>query len=429
MKLPAYLLLASALLLLLTGHTSAKYTENLTVQVFDYSLRPVEGAQVYVDYEINSVKGDSMTRPVLSDSHGYAYLLFTDYEEVDSQTNYAYTLYVKYGDQLQTASLIAVNGEKRVYTMQVESYVAFAHVLDQNGRPLPANVTVGTVTKPTDASGRAYFALPPGNYTLKVEQNDLLKNIPFRLDNSTGDHSIDAMLSYYSLDVLVQDDSLRPLPAQVMVGDASVMTDSSGIAHFRNVNTDSPQVVVTYGQGIKRIQPDLKSGTSLTVTFDTTKPTIKDQYSSVSDSGVGSVRFFVEDPGPAASGIDSVSVSYEVAGTPSALSVYTIGYNSFEAKIPAQPDGTLVKYTITVTDKEGNTAAGYGSYLVSQGGSGNSTNSTGGNLPPVQIPGEGIFAGIAVLAIAAFAAIYYYNKRKADAAQPPPIAPPQVPQQ
>jgi len=429
MRLPALLLLAA--MLALFGAAHAKYTENLTVQVFDNSLRPVQGAQAYVDYELNSVKGYVKTKPKLTDSRGYAQIVFSDYEPIDAETDYSYTLYVKYGDQLVSASLIAVDTENRTYTMQVESYITFVRVLDQNGHPLQANATVGQSTKPADSSGSAFFALPPGNYTLKVERNDLVKNVPFTLENATGDQSIEVVLSYYNLDVRVQDDKRRPLLAQVEVNGLASATDSDGMAHFENITTSSPQVIVVYGQGIKRIQPNLQAGQSLEVTFDVGKPSIKDSYSTLSASGVGTIRFFVEDAGAEASGIDSVSVSYEVSGVQNTLSVYTIGYNSFEAKIPAQPVGTLVKYTITVSDKEGNTAVGSGDYVVSPGGSeqGQNQSSPGTSMPSVPaIPNEGIFVGIAVLAVLAFAAIYYFNRKKGEIA-PPPIAPPQLPQQ
>ncbi|MFA5929505.1 MAG: hypothetical protein WC861_01350 [Candidatus Micrarchaeia archaeon] len=430
MRLSALFLLLFACALLLSGAPAARYTENLTVQVFDSTFRPVEGAQVYVEYELNSVAGNTRTKPKLSDSRGYANIIFTDYEEIDSQTEYAYTLYVKYGDQLASASLIAVDGESRTYTMQVESYVAFVRVFDQGGRPLQANATVGKSTKPTDATGRTYFILPPANYTLKVERNDLVKNIPFSIGSAEGDVSLDVMLSYYKLDILVQDDRRRPLSAKVDVGGTGAETDSEGIAHFENIPTSTPTVVVVYGQGIKRISPNLQESQSLEVTFDVNKPSIKDQYSTLSQSGVGLVRFFVEDAGPSASGIDAVSLSYEVAGVQNTVSVYTIGYNSFEAKIPAQPDGTLVKYAITVSDKEGNTAVGNGDYVVSLGGgaqipsNGSSPRAASPLMP--SIPSEAIFAAIAVLAVAAFAAVYYFNRKKGSI-QPPPIAPPAMP--
>ena len=434
MRLSAFFLLLAAGALLLTGAPWAKYTENLTVQVFDSFFRPVEGAQAYVDYELNSVKGNVKTKPKLTDSRGYTNILFTNYESIENETEYSYTLYVRYGDQLVSASLIAEDGEtgayNRAYTMQVESYLAFVRVFDQNGKPLQANVTAGNATKPTDSTGRTFFALPPGNYTLKVERNDMVKNIPLVLDNATGDKSMDVLLSYYKLDILVQDDKRRPLSAQVEVNGVGSKTDSDGAAHFENITTISPLVIVMHGQGIKRLQPNLQASQSLEVTFDLEKPSIKDQYSTLSPSGVGVIRFFVEDLGPEASGIDDVSVSYEVAGAQNTLSVYTLGYNSFEVKIPAQPVGTLVKYTITVSDKEGNSAVGYGNYVVSlERGEPASANASSPEMQMPSTPNEGIFVGIVVLAVLAFAVIYYLNMKKRSEISPPPIAPPQVPQQ
>ena len=434
MKVPVLLLLAAALVLALSSAAHAKYTENLTVQVFDYSLRPVEGAQAYVEYELNSIKGDIKTKPKLTNSRGDANIIFTNYEEIDSETQYSYTLYVKYGDQLVSASLIAGGGgnlsfSSRIYTMQVESHIAFVRVMDQKGKPLIANVSADGKTKETGAMGDTYFALSPGNYTLKVERGDLVKNIPFAIDNSTGDISTDAVLSYYSLDVLVKDDRRNPLSAQVEVNGAAGQTDSEGRAHFENITVDAPQVIVMYGQGIKRITPRLQSSSTLDVVFDVNKPAIKDQYSTLSPTGVATIRFFVEDAGPEASGIDTVSVSYEVAGVQNPLSVYAIGYNSFEAKIPAQAAGTLVKYTVTVSDKEGNSVSGTGNYVVPADGrqqqNGSSQQQGIPQSPPIS--GESVFVGIVALAIIAYAAIYYFNKKKP--AIQPPVAPPQIPPQ
>ena len=90
-----------------------------------------------------------------------------------------------------------------------------------------------------------------------------------------------------------------------------------------------------------------------------------------------------------------------------------------------------MKYAITVSDKEGNTAVGYGDYVVSLGGDApNATNTSApGTSAPIipSLPNEGVFIGIAVLALAAFAAAYYFNKKKGGEIAPPPIAPPQLP--
>lgn len=436
MRLTQILLIAAAFLLLQQGAPHAGYTENLTVQVFDQALRPVEGAQAYVEYELNSIKGDVKTKPKATDSTGYANILFTDYEEIESSTDYAYTLYVKYGDQLESASLVAVNGESRTYTMEVESYIAFVRVMDQTGKPLSANVTANGVTRQTNAEGSTFFALPPGNYTLKVERSDLVRNLPLLINAATGDRSIDAVLSYYSLEVHVKDDRRNPLSATVDVNGEAAKTDSDGVARFSNITTDTPTVIVTYGQGIKRMQALLQASNSLEVVFDVNKPAIKDQVSTISPSGVGTIRFFVEDTGPEASGVDTVSVSYEVGATQNQLSVYAIGYNSYEVKIPAQAAGTLVKYSITVSDKEGNTAASQGDYVVQpQSQSNSSAPAPDAPMPasePVQ--NETIFVGIVALAVLAFAAIYYFNKKRAERAiepppSSPPASPPQLPQQ
>ena len=61
-------LLALALVVFaFTGACAAKFTENVVAQVFDQNWRPVEGADVYVDYQLNAVDGYIKTLKVESE--------------------------------------------------------------------------------------------------------------------------------------------------------------------------------------------------------------------------------------------------------------------------------------------------------------------------------------------------------------------------
>lgn len=434
---PAVALAAFVFLALPLLHSA--YTEKLDVQVFDQDFRPVEGAEVYAEYQLNSVTGYVKTKPHTTNASGYYRLQFTDYEQIESQVKYSYTLYVKWGEQLEQYSMIADPNRSnnaslkiRVYTSQLNSYYLFVKVHDQKGKPLTADLTVSGSTIPdmkkaTIDSGDAVFQLPPGSFSLKAEREGTVKNKDFSLSK---DVALEVTFGIYSFEVKVTDDNRKPLIATVEAGTQSVQTGADGIAHIVNVSDDEPTVVVKHADRYKTYKPNLALGESLVAVFDLTRPAISDLHASVGSNGGATVTFFVEDSGSAASGIDTVSVTYEVAGVETPLAAYAVGYNTFEAKVPAQESGTLVRYTVKIADKDGNTALGKGSYSVAEA-------AAPAPIPaqsPSPIPAVPASAGglptemlvlLAIIALVVVYAVIYYLRRKKEenfgGVQPPAI--------
>lgn len=427
------LLLLSALAL--SAH--AAYTQNVIVQVFDQDFRPVEGALVYSEHQLNAITGNVKDKPKPTNISGLYGLKFTVYEEIEAEVDYTYTLYVKYGDQLVKATLEANPNVTRVYTMRVDSYFAFVRVHDQLGKPQDATVTVsgGEVadqTKQTTDTGDAVFQLPPGSYSLRVVHNGNVKNKDFTL---AKDAALDVIFGNYALDAKVVDDRKKPLLATVQVGTQEAETDGSGNARLVNISDEAPSVVVKYADRYKTYKPNLALGETLLAVFDLSKPDISDLHASISDSGGATITFFASDTGSAASGIDTVTVTYDVAGVEYPIPAYSVAYNTFEAKIPAQEPGTLVKYTVKLADKDGNAALGRGSYSVS-GSSAPAPSPTPAPAPsPIPtipastggIPTEMLvllaFAGL----IVAYAVFYYFKRRRDEGLGK--VAPPSVPPQ
>ena len=58
-----HILVFTLVFALMLNIASAKYTEYLKVQVFDQNYRAVDGAQVYVQYQLNAVAGQVKTKP------------------------------------------------------------------------------------------------------------------------------------------------------------------------------------------------------------------------------------------------------------------------------------------------------------------------------------------------------------------------------
>lgn len=435
-----FALFALALLLAAPALHSA-YTERLTVQVFDQDFRPVEGADVYAEYQLNSVTGYVKTKPHQTNISGYYDLQFTDYEQIESQVKYTYTLYVKYGEQVEQYSLVANPNRTRVYTSQVNAYYAFVRVHDQKGKPLQADLTVSGPSiadqkKRATPTGDAIFQLPPGSFALKSEYNGVVKNKDFVLQK---DAALDVTFGQYTLEVTVTDDRKRPLIAEIEVGTRSVETGAGGTASIYNISDEMPTVVVRHASRYKTYTPNLALGEGLAAVFDLTQPEIQDLHATIADNGGATVTFYVEDAGASASGIDTVTVSYDVAGVETPIPAYAVGYATFEAKIPAQEAGSLVKYTVKIADKDGNSALGKGSYSVPAAPApAPAPVPAPGPIPEIPQTAGGISTEmlfvLVPVAIAIVAGMIYYFRRKRQEGfekgpQPPkiPSAPPASP--
>jgi hypothetical protein len=411
----------------------AKYTQRLTVQVYDEQFRPVEGARVYAEYQLNSMAGAGRTKPKPTNSSGFVDIIFTNYEEIESATDYTYTLYVKYGSKNITSTMTAAPDEEnvRIVDFQLPAYYLFVTVHNQKGAPLSARVTVDDEVKMTDIVGSAGFRLPPGSHTVRAEYLNGLKTDAVEL---SGDQALDMVIGVYGLQLTITDDDKKPVAAAVELDGQEKRADSKGNVKFENVTNPTPQILIKYGEAAKSLSLDLSQQDSATVTFDRQKPNIKEFRAIVSPEGVGTVSLFVDDPGSAASGIDSIAITYTVDGAEKGVQAYTVGYNTFEAKIPAQEPGKPVRYGVRVSDKEGNTATQSGTYVIKEPPKPDIpvANPT---VPKKDLVDNGtitpVTAAIYMVAIliVLYGIFYYISKKKfKDSASPPAGAqPPAVP--
>lgn len=425
----------------ISGIASAGYTERLEVYVFDQSFRPVSGAQAYVDYQLNAITGYVKTKPKLTNESGVVELLFTDYEEINESTLTSYTLYVKYGTQEKTQSLVArgfVGGKPpRIINEFVVSHNVFINVRDPKGRPLSAEISVEGKTRTSDTYGNAVFQLPPGEYTLRAELFGTAVSKGIELNK---DQAVDIVIPVYPFEVKVTDDMGEPLKANVSVNEIVNETDSQGKVFFDNVVGETAIVSVRIGAVQKNYRINLAQQQKLDAIFDQTKPKIENLRVTTSKLGEGTLSFFVNDAGKFASGIEAVSVSYEVNGMETDIYAYTMGYNTFEAKIPPQAPGTTVNYYVRAHDKQGNAGFATGGYVVPEQPDvtqiiKNTTTPTQSGQPAVtgeqtmNANLEMVLVFVAVLAIISYAIFYYYRKRShlgpppVPPSSPPPIAP------
>jgi hypothetical protein len=423
----------SLMIALAIGLLNAEFTEFLIVQVFDQNTtRPIQGAEVYVSHQLNSIAGYVQTKPVKTNSSGLAYIVFTDYEDLNQTTEYDYTLYLDYGGGAkQTKELIGgttTKKEPRTVTFFAESYNLNVQVTDQKGSPLQANIQVfNHVTQNelwnanTNSQGKAVFQLPSGLFDVRAQTSLFSKTEVVGLNKSSGDRVVGITVPLYTFSVSVVNDAGEPVPAEVGVGDLKAETNADGNAVFYNITEQVPTITVRSGKNFKTTTANLQSQGSIEIVFDTTPPEILSVEPSVSKSGAATIALVAQDPGLKASGVGSVLITYDAGAGSVPLSVYTVGYNSFEAKVPAQQQGAVVKYSLTVTDNEGNSVTRTGSYMVPKEIVKTSVEPIKKDNPFSGIPLEAIATGGIVFAIIVFGIIYYLKKRgeAEDATQPP----------
>jgi hypothetical protein len=411
-----------------TYHSS--YTERILVQAFDQNLRPVEGVETYAEYVLNSVTTNAKTKSKFTNASGLAELSFTNYEEVENETSSVYTVYFKYGNKIESQTLISNRDNK---TRVVSWTGAVSHILrikvyDQHSQPLAANISIGKMRKVADSNGYVAFQLPPSNYTVVAEYGDAIRKKDISISE---DKAIDIEIGLYPLEVEVIDDRQNPIVAQVIVENKLKATDKQGKARFENISSEEAEVIVQANSSVKRIPVNLRLQDKLQVVFDRTKPRIKDIHVSPLKTGAATIQLYIEDPGEYASGIGAVIVTYEVEGVENQVPAYSVSYNTYEVKIPSQPPGTLVKYIVKAGDREGNWAFETGTYTIGEEKSElpekpNKSQQLQVGFLKINEESAGII--VAAAAIVVFA-LYYYMKHRSDSYIPPaPPQPPKIPQ-
>lgn len=393
---------------LIFGLFFAGYTQKIIVQVFDQNLRPIEGAEVYVEHQLNSVAGFIKTKSVYTNSTGNAEITFSSLEDIDSEVDYTYRVFFKYGNQTSIKTLIADNsGKPRIISETTfYSYFLRVNVLDQNRFPLSADVTIGRQTKKTDKSGSVLFQLPPGETNIKAESKDFLK---IKKINLQSDFVEELIIELYNLEVNVIDENEKFLPAEIEVAGKKVNTES-GKAFFYNLTDPYLELLVKTEQKLKKSTLDLKRNNKVVVVFDRQKPIIREKKISILPNNVAVLSIFAQDQGKFASGIETININYEVNGVENQIPAYSVGYNTFEARFPAYESGTTVKYTIKISDKEGNTNFESGFYLIEQQKE-NPQNTQQGQTENFSLDFTAIIIG-AVVAFIVLLAIFYYLKNR-----------------
>ncbi|MEM2963357.1 MAG: hypothetical protein QXW70_04015 [Candidatus Anstonellales archaeon] len=403
----------------------AEFAADLNIQVADQDLRPIENAKVEVTYQLNSIRGRVTTSPKYTDSNGMVSIRIVNTEYNTAKTDKNFVVVATYGGESNSVSY-TVDTHPSVIVVQVPAYIVNVFVRDQNGRVLSAKVTARGVEKTTDASGRVFFHIPPGQTQIEANYNGVKKRM--NLDVSS-DTSWEFIYPLYSLTVNVVDEMGRPLGATVGIGSQYINTDAYGKAKFQNVPQDSPEVTVQYGNVEKTLNPYLPSEKEITVAFDNSPPQISD-ISAGYINGFVKLRAKIVDIGKYASGFGEGTqfyVTYRVDGNRRQTEMYPVGGFYYEADLQTLMKSAEIPYTIVAWDKEGNRNSVSGMY--------NLTVIVERNNPPIGrdeskeaegSDGSKIFgfdtvmiAGGIVVLIVGIVGIYWYFKKVVEKGETP----------
>ncbi len=338
------------------------FRDTVRVEVFDAKYRPIQNATVTLTYQkdYTTGKGYVTTAPLYTGADGKVTTTVINSEQLASRVRCDIRINVTYDGVTKTRTITA-GYHLADEQFQFDAYSLTLKAVDKYGAPIAgAPVRANSMESTTNSAGLAYFTVNKKNdvdAAVVYRGAVLSKKIPVQNDTF---YTLQALLYNLMLDVV--DDNNNPLDATISV-DSQEYSGSS--VSVQDTPLARPSVRVTYGILTKVPEVDLSQRESYTVIFDLTPPEITDVSVQMTQNRDMKLRFTVTDPNPLASGpsAQDITVSYNIAGTTRTVPAYVEG-GKYAAEITRPPENSLVRFTITAKDKEGNTKTVGGEYLV-----------------------------------------------------------------
>lgn len=394
------------------------FTDNLEIKVIDSKYRPISGAAVNITYQKDETTGKGYVTSTTLYTGEDGKLSFTarNTEVFASRVECDITIMAEY-DGMALERKIEAQAHSAELQMRFEdAYLLSLKVVDKNGQAI-GNTQVRINDMHMNTSEGGYIAVIVNGGTVEMA-------VPYLGAVITKEVEVDSDLTYtlqaraYSLSLDVVDDRGDPLAAQITVEDETIMGTEVEIDGLAITN---PYVKVAYGSVEKLPQIDLTQGGEYTVSFDLTPPEITDVEVKKSGNELA-IRFFLKDPNALASGPDigSTTVSYVVSGVTQEAVPYADS-GAYAVEISAPPENTLLRFTITAYDMEGNMNTVNGDYLVTPGTGGQEPQENGsaqggenggetGSEPPSEDNGFLFLAlGAVVVLVLAYVVIGYFR--------------------
>lgn len=347
-----------------------RYQETLHIKVMDGSYRPIVGAAVNVTYQkdFTTGKGFVTTNTQYTNADGIVDVPIMNIEQNPSHLDCSITITAQYdGRIVQRTDIEAQRHDAEIQVLFNEVHILSISAVDKLGAPIPdAPIRINSMYRNTSSNGEVSIPVNAGIVDVALTYRDGV--ISQRIEVKDEDLSYTLQARVYSLHLNVIDDAGNPLEADITVERNTTHASSVEIPSIALVN---PYVKVSYGSVEKVVPADLSKSADYTVIFDKTPPQIKGVRVEQKANEDIKVYFSVVDPNQYASGPapEEITVTYSIGGT-SQQAVPYLKSGVFVAEIPAPPKNSLVRFTITAYDKEGNMDTVNGEYLVPGEGQG-----------------------------------------------------------
>lgn len=295
--------------------TNSNITKDITMVLTPYTLtfnittggNALEGASVTID-------GTTVT----SDASGHA--VFTG----KTMGIYAYTV-TKTGYNDVTGNATVETSNKTVdITMVITTYNITFTVNDGTNAILGANVTIGTSTVVTDASGHAVFNNIPGTYSYSITAlgyNTATGSVT--VTNANVAQTVTLVLTTFDITFNVSKNSVPVVGANVTIGTTTIVTNASGIAVFTG------KIPGTYSYTVTAAGYANASGSVTVVNANVTQNVTLTFPVGIDDNSIASVRAY---PNPTTGNLN-VSLPQNIDGGATIRIMNIIGNVLYENRV------------------------------------------------------------------------------------------------
>ena len=339
----------------------AGFEDTLHIKVIDRHYRPIEGALVNVSYQKDQStgKGFVTTNTQYTGADGKVTETIRNTELFDSKVDCGITIQAEYDGVIVTRKIDANAHSAEIQLRFEDAYLLGLTVIDKYGQPI-ANTTVkiNEMYRDTGETGYVGVIVNAGTVDVAVPYlHGVLTEEIIIVDDTI--YTLRARVYPFALSVV--DDLGQPLVADIFVENEEFYSSGVDIAEMA---LPTPSVRVVYGSIEKTVAVNLAEETEYVVSFDLTPPEITN-VNIVREGDDIKITFYIHDPNVLASGpnLDETTVTYTIGGVTQSGVPYAES-GAYAVEIPAPPTNTLLRFTITTHDMEGNMNTLNGEYLI-----------------------------------------------------------------
>lgn len=409
-----------------TTDCNISYTDIINVRALDGRGRPVEGAVVRVTYQLDQTtgKGYFTTQPKLTGRDGNISFTITNRETKHENLDCNVLVSLSAGGR-NFSTIVTAQNHPSFIDFFLDVYSLRVIVVDERNSAINgAGVSINNINKTTDF-GIADFKVFAGINRVFVRYLDGKREAEVNVQNDT---TLTVQLAFYRMSIFTTDEYDNPLKAKITLDEKEYETDARGELKLEKVVGPLHTAFVDYGGRRKVIEMDLEKEEGYSVYFDISPPKIQG-ITVLEEGNKLKIRIDVEDEGRFASGVSSsdivVRYATETGGTRKAT-VYQSGSGRYVAEVPVGEGITELAFSISISDKDGNSVSAEGVHKLSYAGTvpanqtqpplqpgseNDSAQAAPSVIPDTGLPLHYIIGGIIILVVV-FYAVYRLKFKK-----------------